>query len=530
MFGLGIHFLMGWAMAATDGAKKEKAEWPPHPDRVFMALAAAWFETGQDMQEGQTLRWLEAQAPPDISASDNEFREIVNCYVPVNDASVAERKTVERICANPKTDLAKYQKNGLSVLPEFRSKQKRCFPVAIPHIPIMYLVWKADVPEIYIEPLFSLCRKVISVGHPASLVQMWLTADPPIPNLVPTGGVVRRRLRIFCPGRLQYLEDHCNRNAVIEFLDREAKIKQSKGKEKKQLQIQQKARFPSGAPVSLRPEPGLWQGYEKPKQSDTSSFAGSLFEPNIIIFSLSGQRMPLQTTLKLTEAFRGALFSGCRQPIPEWISGHDLKGGSTLKPHIALLPLSFSGSNHADGRLMGIAIALPRDLDTAEVDHALAPCLWDDYGEPLKIKLFDGYWLECTTVLETRESPPVNLRPETWTVASRHWATVTPLVLDRHFNGKNKWRHAVESVKDACLRIGLPRPADVRLHSVSMFEGVPCSNEFPYLTRKKDNGKMYHIHAEFIFNESVQGPVVVGAGRFRGYGFCRPIISRGQWE
>jgi len=50
MFGFGIRYLMGWAMAAADGAKKERAEWPPHPDRIFMALAAAWFETGQDVQ------------------------------------------------------------------------------------------------------------------------------------------------------------------------------------------------------------------------------------------------------------------------------------------------------------------------------------------------------------------------------------------------------------------------------------------------------------------------------------------------
>ena len=29
MFGLGIYYLNGWAMAAADGAKKQRAEWPP---------------------------------------------------------------------------------------------------------------------------------------------------------------------------------------------------------------------------------------------------------------------------------------------------------------------------------------------------------------------------------------------------------------------------------------------------------------------------------------------------------------------
>lgn len=42
---------------ATNPASRESAEWPPHPARVFMALAAAWFETGEDAEEEKALRW-----------------------------------------------------------------------------------------------------------------------------------------------------------------------------------------------------------------------------------------------------------------------------------------------------------------------------------------------------------------------------------------------------------------------------------------------------------------------------------------
>lgn len=530
MFGLGIRYLMGWAMAAADGAKKERAEWPPHPDRVFMALAAAWFETGQDVQEGKALCWLEELAPPGICASDKEVRAIVTSFVPVNDTSITGEKKVESICADPVATIAKYKDAGLSMLPEFRARQPRSFPVAIPHDPVVHLVWEIDIPETYIEPLISLCRKVISIGHSASLAQMWLTTSPPLLDLVPTSGVARHRLRIFGPGRLRYLEERCNRGAVIEFLDREEKIKATKGKEKKLFQEEQQARFPSGRPVSLRPEPGIWQGYDNPKQPDPTPPLGSLFDPRLVIFSLSGKRLSLPATLKLTEAFRGALLSACTEPIPEWLSGHTPYGEPTRKPHVALLPLPFSGSDYADGRLMGVAMALPHDLDPIEVDNVFNPWLWDEHGEAKKIRLFDGQWLECVAVLETRESPPVNLCSETWTGSSRRWATVTPLVLDRHFDGKDKWERAAESVKDGCTRIGLPRPAEVLLHPVSMFEGVPRSNEFPWITRKKDGGRMHHVHAVVIFDESVRGPVIVGAGRFRGYGFCRPMKQGGTWD
>src|SRR5438552_1799624 len=97
MLGFGIRYLNGWAMAAADGPKKERAEWPPHPDRVFMALGAAWFETSQEPAEGDALSWLERQEPPAISASDASPRSALNenrptvSYVPVNDSQRSRR-------------------------------------------------------------------------------------------------------------------------------------------------------------------------------------------------------------------------------------------------------------------------------------------------------------------------------------------------------------------------------------------------------------------------------------------------------
>ena len=64
MFALAIRYLNGWSMAAADGARKERAEWPPHPDRVFMALAAAWFETGESGEEAELRQRLEEPETP----------------------------------------------------------------------------------------------------------------------------------------------------------------------------------------------------------------------------------------------------------------------------------------------------------------------------------------------------------------------------------------------------------------------------------------------------------------------------------
>ena len=803
MWSLGIRYLMGWAMAAADGAQKQRAEWPPHPDRVFMALAAAWFETGQDVAEGAALQWLEKLPAPSLAASGAHARETTTHFVPVNDTRISQAKTVMALTADPDAGLAKLKDAGLAQLPEFRSRQPRSFPVAIPHDPNVHLIWAEDMAPAHKAPLEALCRKVTSIGHSASLAQMWVETNPPTPAWVPSLGIAPMRLRIFGPGRLEYLERRLNRQAWVDFHDREAAIAQASikptsrqddspapvrparfawgafppalilagesqvkqhnlyaaaksgdaaaaarlvqasvhadgvdracalvtqhcgsgapvlasvhayetegvnaipaamaellrerlglavetgivqtnvvghtgadgwgrlarqaafdgavepgreyvlvddfvgqggtlanlrghilaaggkvcaaivltgkpysatlapakeqldelrqrhasgleqwwqerlghtfdcltqsearylartedadavrdrlaqaqqvgsgpgqsrdpgrrrgGKEdakelkarKAQLQAEQDERHPNGRPGSLRPEPGLWMGYGPPVPAQAAHAKGSCFDPRLLILSLSGKRLGLSATLKLVEALRGALLSACPSPIPEWISGHGATGAASRDPHVALLPLPFVDSRHADGRIMGVALALPRGIEPTEAERALGPWVRDEHGLPRSIALFDGQWLECTMALETRERPPLNLRTQTWTGPARRWASVTPVVLDRHFDGADKWERAAETVKDACERIGLPRPLEVVLHPVSLVEGAPRSSEFAPLARKRDGGRMHHAHAVLVFGEEVQGPVLVGAGRFRGYGLCRPLMSQG---
>ncbi len=69
---IGWEYLTGYYVA-TNSAKRDRAEWPPHPGRVFMALAAAWFETGEDADEGHALRWLESLDDPQLLLPDDSL-------------------------------------------------------------------------------------------------------------------------------------------------------------------------------------------------------------------------------------------------------------------------------------------------------------------------------------------------------------------------------------------------------------------------------------------------------------------------
>ena len=524
MFAIAIRYLNGWAMAAADGPKKQKPEWPPHPERVFMAFAAAWFETGEDPAEGAALRWLEAQLPPSIAASDAEGRTTVVSYVPVNDVRMGRKMPQAQ-----EADFAKLKAAGLALLPEHRPRQARGFPVAIPHDPTVHLVWPDIDPGGHRAALEQLADKVTHVGHSASLVQVWVDDQPPSPNWLPTDGVASLRLRVPWPGRLDELKRFGNRKAMIAYADMTAELPTLKGKEKTRMKETIRERFGEEAPRFLRPAPGRWFGYERASETAEPAVRGSVFGPDLIVLTVSGKHLSLPITLKLTEVLRGALMSVCPvQPPPEWFSGHTPAGAPSAQPHLALLPLPFVGSEHADGRILGLALALPRDLPLDEAGRCLADFLYEqETGLPRITPLFAGKWLECRVEREVREKPPASLNPWFWTRRSRIWATVTPVALDRHFDGKEKWERAAESVKDACERIGLPRPREVMLHPVSLVEGVPHAREFPYLIRKSDGGRRHHRHAVLIFDEPVAGPVIIGAGRFRGYGLCRPMDQEG---
>jgi CRISPR-associated protein Csb2 len=515
MLALGICYLNGWAMAAADGAKKERAEWPPHPDRVFMAIAAAWFETGEEPEEGAALQWLATLEPPEISASDASLRSALNedrptvSFVPVNDSQRGRRVPETR-------DLGKLKDAGLALLPEHRPRQPRRFPVAVPYDSVVFLVWPTIDGGAHRSALERLLRKVTHVGHPASFVQMWIEDTPISPNWVPVDGQATHRLRVSGPGRLDYLEKRYNRNDRLAYADLQVRMSEATGTARRTLRVALNERFGSAAPVSLRPEPGRWQGYDRPPSVSNPEIPGSLFDSHLIILALYGKRLSLTSALKLTETLRGTMLGSCPEPIPEWISGHKADGTPSTDPHLAMLPLPFVSHEHADGRLMGVALALPRGVDPLDSARCLGPLLFDEHGLAKRTSLFAGQWLECALELETRESPPSNLRAELWTRPSRIWASVTPVVLDRHFDGKDKWERAAETVKDACERIGLPRPNEVLLHPVSLVEGVPHAREFPYIVRKKDGGRMHHTHAVIVFEQQVIGPVVLGAGRFRG--------------
>lgn len=576
---LGVRFLMGWSMAADQ--TRERAEWPPHPDRVFMALAAAHFEGDgpdgdQPEAERAALEWLEGLPAPGIAAGEAFEREVVTSYVPVNDTEIARPKS--DAARNKKLgeiaeidSFAKAKDAGLAVLPEFRVRQARVFPVVVPvsaalrgeaagtamlddGMPRVFLVWEgAEVPAAHLEGLKSLCAKVTSLGHSASLVQMWVDEGEAEADWVPedeadAGGSwdSAARVRVIGAGRLADLEESFGeaerRQYCAELKRLKAEAAALKGKAKKDVQKTHDELEARGAPGRQRPVPRWTIGY-RPRVDSAAGrghVAHTCFEPSLIAFRrVSGPRLGLESVPALAEAFRGLVQNKCG-PAPSWLTGHGEDGSAAQVPHAAVVPMAFVGREHATGDVMGLALVVPRGL-TREDRKCLAGL--DGRGGTIKHSLTMGTlgaWELALVETDELDERQVNLRAATWTAwpeGATTWATVTPIVFDRH--PKQAWIRSdpprvraeaqaaywadVESmIADGCERIGLRRPESVVARAESGLIGVPRSDRFARM-RRKDGSSQRHTHAVITFAEPVVGPVLIGAGRYKGYGVCRPV-------
>lgn len=548
MFALGIRYLNGWAMA-THPSDRERAEWPPHPDRVFMALAAAYFETDGGPEERAALEWLEKQGDerreePHMTASECFSRAVVTTFVPVNDDS------------SPWNESKKKPYQPMQDLGIGRNRQPRSFPVAIPDDPVVFLTWPGAKSIDHAAALESLCGKVTYIGHSASLAQMWVEPSPPASRWAPLNGVAsEHRLRVPYEGRLAELDRCFNKGAADEFAA-QRELQTAVGNRKTELKQMRKEKFRDEPPRALRPVARSWKGYASvAKPQPELDAAGSKFDSGLLILRrLEGPRLGLESTLQMTQTLRSTVMSRCPvQPPPSWISGHEPDGTPSQEPHLAFIPLSDVEHAHADGHLLGVAIAVPWRV-SAEEQKCLNPVLFytgDDEradaehyaGTPRALDLTmgrAGVW----RVELVDDDPRVGLQQEKWTgrtngenCGSLLWATVTPIVFDRH--PKESWSDAdppraraekqaaywkdVESmIADATERIGLPRPAEVTASPDSVFRGAPSAGCMPRMLRKNDTQRR-QTHAVIRFDQQVVGPVLLGAGRYRGYGLCRPL-------
>lgn len=529
MFALGIRYLNGF-VAAAEPDNLERAEWPPHPGRVFMALAAAHFCSGADPVERAALLWLEGSergeiTAPQIAAPQASHRAVVGHFVPVNDRAIWKKDAT-----NPDKKPPQPLQSCTGIM---RERQPRVFARAWLDDDTVYLQWPdLDPPEAYRKALSNLCSKVTRIGHSSSLVQMWVAeaGELPEPTWVPDGERAIAHFRIAGPGTLQYLEHNYNHGPVEDYAA--LKVHETAPEEKLRKAARKRLREEYGnrPPPRQRPSLSLFHGYARPLHTTAAPTAPrTIFSPHFPVLQLRPiggpyRALDLCATLRISSRWREAILShsnGLSEPVRILLSGHRENGAPADTPHLAFLPLAFVGHEHADGHVLGMGLVLPAGLSCDERREAMRAI-----GAVRELRLGPlGVWKVDTA---GAVHPLWNLRADAWTAhpeGSTHWSTVTPVVFDRHPKAKDKAKHLEECavmITEASTRIGLPTPREVIVTQVSAHLGVPPSFEFPRLKRK-DGSERCHTHAILVFDKPVCGPILIGAGRYRGYGVCRAM-------
>jgi CRISPR-associated protein Csb2 len=481
MFGFRITYLRSSVTAADvrSGNEKDAVEWPPHPDRLFCALVQAWGDLGETEVAREALVWLEQlheQSPPLIRCGQTLTATIVQRFVPVNDVwnPVITDSTGKKSCAP-----------FIAGTLLGRDRKPRRIPVATLSDDTVVFWWPdANPTPKHHASLAELSSAVASLGHPSCLVSVEALDDVGVlePTWVPRPDG-SETLRIPTRGRLNHLHEAYR------------------------------------ARPRRRPAVGEWATYG-PLTQGSGIQRGHHRDLSVYRLVSDNPPLPLESTSKVIAVWRNALLSKADQPVAEAVSGHAPESSPAVpvpsqRSHLALLPLGDVGHRYARSHLLGLAAALPTGLLPQE-----RRACFRSLGRVDSLALGGlGTWrLERCDTGERRRG----LLAETWCRSSLVWATVTPVVFGRY--PSDLWGdEAAAMVREACTIAGLPTPAQVSIAPVAWVLGVPPAQRFPALASRPGKPRRAHAHVKLVFSNPVAGPLLVGAGRHKGYGLFRQL-------
>lgn len=514
-----LHFPTGrYAASAWDD--RERAEWPPHPARLALGLTDVLHKAGNPDDLRKALIWLCEQGAPIVIVPTNERIDIQRMdgfYVPQN-PSAAE---------GPK-----------------HPRKPRSFPTV--HLdgdqPSVYFHWpSAELDQSIKQGLAMLAARLPRLGHSSSLVVAAVSDEAPQIEgdwrvLEPASSPEVQssvRLRVPYEGLLESAE------SAYASEDRSTEMAGLIGKAAKTAKPD-KLLKPAASARGRHDPRHRWQGYAEAVPADTPA---TVWDNRVLLLARTeGARPGLSSTWQILEAFHKALLDRWtrdldRGPVPSWISGHQAGDGTTAPAtanHLAFFPVADVKHPHAQGRLMGIGLAFPRP-ETAGLDAVGQRLDWQKamaslfpQGVPLELVTASGgirFLLQPAAPDELRRAFQI---PH-WIGPSDSWASVTPMVFDRHpkphfRKDPHFWAESARKiVREACQRIGLPDPIAVEVSPYSPIQGAPPSSAFAPPPRRPGRPTRVHFHVTLRFEQTVLGPVLLGAGRFRGYGLLAPF-------
>jgi CRISPR-associated protein Csb2 len=261
---------------------------------------------------------------------------------------------------------------------------------------------------------------------------------------------------------------------------------------------------------------------------EASTIAWSPFEHLAVFRFADGASVDGSHILKLTASFRKAVMSCAaavfgEEHLPEALHGH-IRGPC----HMAFLGLPFVGHARADGRLLGLALAVPEagrpehvellNALTAQGSHSRLERLDNVFRKPLQLEY------------EPLPRSPRTLRIDRWGgwnrthEGSQRWVTATPMMVDRFPRSADR---IADEVAADLVTAGFPEPVDVTVSPTPLVPGgLRWSRSWlRHLNAARQTRPV--VHARVVFPVPVRGPVLAGSLRYVGAGlFCPDDVER----
>jgi CRISPR-associated protein Csb2 len=521
---LSITFLDPEFHGRADG---REPEWPPSPLRVFQALVAAaaarWGERKHLDHARPALQWLEGQPPPDITAPPGRVARGYRLSVPNNAMDLVGRAWNQ----------GNYFGTG-DASPATHRTMKTVRPTHLLGGETVHYLWEltgdaAAEYERHKETLTAAARSIVAIGWGIDLVAGYerviteQEADAlPGERWRPTSDPAGTRLRVPAVGTLEAL-GRCHEAFLTRLED-----------------------------GGLRPVPPLISfdvvGYRRP--TDVAYRPCIAFELRSPDFERFRAFDPIRHTCSVAGMVRNALADLARQMRPfgwtdaeinSFVHGHTPDGerparGPDADRRFAYLPLPSLERRPGGGV---VVTAIRRVLVVGPPDGAQqvawARVLSGRELTPLGSTPAAALRLIDKPVAALRTDP--NIGPYVGNGAV--WSTVTPVVMPGH-DDPSKLRQRMEKIRDpeakrrlllrmdrraenllrkAFEQAGLPaevvRTAALEWRSSGFRPGVDLAQRYrvPESPKKLPT---YHVRVKFAV--SIRGPLVVGAGRYRGMG------------
>ncbi|MFN8079715.1 MAG: type I-U CRISPR-associated protein Csb2 [Kineosporiaceae bacterium] len=470
--------LLSGTYDAAEVDDRDRAEWPPHPARLFCALVAA----ARGDADRAVLRWLEAQPAPTIVAAGQPQESSRSAYVVANALSVK---------GGSQTHPART--NGLW-------SRTRAHPMS----PNVQLIWLVAVQPDMVDRLDDMARRIPYLGRSTgiALVGASATEEPPVDPEPGTGLTVFEPCPLLegqVPVRVPY-------PGFLDDLDAQYDADRPAWEVSRYRGYRQRAR-------ESEPSSDAEISHDAPRER----LAPSVYS-DLLAFRFSGLKPQAQLAVRFTEALRSAVLKSAGRDAPGVLHGHGADG----RPHVAFLALPDVGGAHADGHLLGMAVAIPTlpDGERKAVLRAVLGLRQQELNGVIELPV------PTLGVVELLYQPglfrPWGASPDRWRQGSLRWVSATPVVLDRY----PKRPDQLDGEIRASLRtVGLPDPIDLQVSSEPLMQGAVRLR--PGDLPSQSRGRLFR-HIAVTFDRQVHGPVLVGAGRYLGVGLLAPVPLRGD--